>query len=129
MGKINSKQKGARGEREIAQILRDSGFEARRGQQFSGGDDSPDVVSNFPFHIEAKWVESLNLGNAMAQSKRDSNGKPYCVIHKKSREEWNITLPFSQFLSLLQSLGAIPHPSQDESLEKPSDEQIDLYDL
>lgn len=33
MGKINSRQKGARFERQIAQMLREYGFEAERGVQ------------------------------------------------------------------------------------------------
>ena len=39
---MNSRRKGAVGEREIAKYLREHGFtEARRGQQFKGGADSP----------------------------------------------------------------------------------------
>ena len=37
MGKINSRDKGARYERHIAEVLRDHGFEAERGCQHSGG--------------------------------------------------------------------------------------------
>ena len=37
--------KGKVGEREFAELLRAHGFDARRGQQFAGGADSPDVVS------------------------------------------------------------------------------------
>jgi Holliday junction resolvase len=41
----NQRQKGARGEREAAKLLRDLGFAgARRGQQFRGGYDTPDVI-------------------------------------------------------------------------------------
>mgnify|MGYP007029125919 FL=1 len=61
MGKINSRSKGARYERELSKYLSENGFPARRGQQFAGGSDSPDVVSDeFPFHIEAKHVPALN---------------------------------------------------------------------
>ena len=45
---MHSKQKGARGEREFAEFLRDRGIEAGRGQQFSGGESSPDVVHSIP---------------------------------------------------------------------------------
>ena len=52
MGKINSRAKGARYERELARYFEENGFPARRGQQFAGGSDSPDVVCDeFPFHI------------------------------------------------------------------------------
>ena len=98
---INSKQKGARFEREIAEHLREKGFEARRGIQFRGGEDSPDVISNFPLHIEAKHVEKLNLANALEQSRTDANGNPYCVIHRKNRGKTYITLELDQLIELL----------------------------
>jgi Holliday junction resolvase len=43
---MNSRNKGKVGEREFASLLREHGFDARRGQQFSGSPDSPDVVSD-----------------------------------------------------------------------------------
>ena len=102
MGKINSRTKGAVYEREVAKILTEHGFESRRGCQFSGGKDSPDVVSEFPFHIEAKRVEKLNLENAFQQSVKDSGGeKPPCVIHRKNRGENLITLRLADFLEQL----------------------------
>jgi hypothetical protein len=39
---VDSKRKGKRGELEFAAVLRAEGFQARRGQQFSGSPDSPD---------------------------------------------------------------------------------------
>jgi Holliday junction resolvase len=41
---MNSREKGKRGERQWRDELRAQGFAARRGQQFSGSPDSPDVV-------------------------------------------------------------------------------------
>jgi Holliday junction resolvase len=99
---MNSRQKGARGEREWAEVLRSNGFEARRGQQFSGGTDSPDVVcTELPFHFEVKRVESLNLQSACEQASRDSGGKPWVVAHKKNRTPWLITISAETFFQLL----------------------------
>ena len=39
-----SRDKGKRGEREVALILREHGFEARRGQQYCGANGDADVV-------------------------------------------------------------------------------------
>lgn len=36
---MNSRNKGKRGEREFALLLREQGFDVRRGQQFAGGTD------------------------------------------------------------------------------------------
>ena len=38
---LNSRRKGKVGEREFAGLLREHGFDARRGVQFAGGADSP----------------------------------------------------------------------------------------
>ena len=40
MGKT-SREKGKRGEREVAGLLRSYGYDARRGVQYHGGEDSP----------------------------------------------------------------------------------------
>jgi hypothetical protein len=71
--RVNSREKGARGERELAHFLQSRGFEARRGQQNKGGSDSPDVITNLPgIHPECKRTEALSLYPAMAQAIRDA---------------------------------------------------------
>lgn len=104
MSKINSRQKGARGERMWRDELRAAGFTARRGQQFAGGTDSPDVVVEElkGLHQEVKFVESLNLENACNQAERDGGGKPWIVAHKKSRSGWKVTMEAELFFNLLR---------------------------
>ena len=94
---INSRQKGAQGEREVAKLFRDKGWdrEARRGQQFAGGTDSPDVLlPNIEgLHLEVKRVEKLNLYDAMDQAIRDAgdkmdNGGMPAVMYRKNGREW-----------------------------------------
>lgn len=105
VGKINSRAKGARYELEIARVLNDAGFPARRGQQFSGGSDSPDVVApDFPWHVEAKHVQRLNLYDAMTQSIRDAGDKMPCVIHRKNHSENMFTCKLDDLLKVLESL-------------------------
>jgi len=96
---INSRQKGAAFERTLAKILRERGFDARRGQQFSGANGDADVVGLPGIHIEAKAVEKLNLYDAYEQSMRDSReGEVPVVIHKKNRKTILITMSLSDFL-------------------------------
>lgn len=96
---MNSREKGAAGERELAQILRAYGFEARRGQQFSGANGDPDVVGMPGVHIECKRVEKLNLYEAMAQSINDARiGETPVVMHRKNREEWLVTMRLGDFI-------------------------------
>lgn len=62
---MNSRNKGAAGERELAGKLRDYGYDARRGQQYSGANGDADVVGLPGIHIEVKRVERLNIDEAM----------------------------------------------------------------
>lgn len=107
MAKINSRDKGKRYELHLSKILRERGYEARRGQQFSGGGDSPDVVHNIPrIHIEAKHVENLNIHKAMEQATRDAEGTGNfpTVWMKKNRKEELVVMKQQDFLDLLDLL-------------------------
>ena len=99
---INARAKGARYEREIAALLRAFGYEAMRGCQFAGGQDSPDVkCDDFPCHIEAKFVERLNIWAAYRQAERDSGKRMPCVIHRKKLSPFSlITLKLEDFIQL-----------------------------
>lgn len=100
--RTNSRAKGCRGERELSQVIRTHGYAARRGQQYSGGGDSPDVVTDIPgLHIECKRVETFNLYKSLAQAKRDGKGKVPVVAHKRNRENWVAVLEWDTFLNLL----------------------------
>lgn len=68
---MNSRSKGAAGEREVAGILRGYGYKARRGQQYCGSNGDADVVGLPGIHIEVKRREKLNIYEAVDQSKRD----------------------------------------------------------
>lgn len=105
---VNSRAKGKRGELELAAYLREHGFDSRRGQQFKGGGDSPDVTGLPGHHIEAKRVEALNVNAAYAQAVRDAapgevplvawrkNGKPH------HSAPWMVFLALEDYLLLVR---------------------------
>ena len=101
---MNSRQKGARGEREAAKFLTAEGFAARRGQQFAGGTDSPDVVcESLPgLHFEIKRVERGNPYDWVAQAKRDAGYKLPVVLHRRNDCEWLAILPAQDFLRIVR---------------------------
>lgn len=100
---MNSRTKGAVGEREIARYLREHGFtDARRGQQYHGGADSPDVVGLTGFHIEVKRVERLDLHAAMEQSIRDAGKDEIPVVmHRRNNDYWKITMRLDDFMEVI----------------------------
>ena len=66
MGKAQ-REKGKRGELEIARILREEGYDTKRGQQYCGAAGNADVIGLPGIHIECKRVEKLNLLDAVAR--------------------------------------------------------------
>lgn len=105
MGKIDSRAKGARFERQLAKMLREHGYEAERGCQHAGGKDSPDVKHNMHrIHIEAKDVEKLNIWNALEQSKRDAGEDEIPVVmFKRNRTQVYVAMPFEEFIEMHQA--------------------------
>lgn len=98
---INSRNKGAEGERELARILTGHGYKSRRGQQFSGANGDPDVVGLPYIHIEAKRVERLNLEDAMSQSIHDAReGELPAVFHRKNRSPWLVTMRLEDWIEI-----------------------------
>lgn len=101
MAKINSRRKGAEFERKLASMLRDFGYDSRRGQQFSGANGDADVVGLPHIHIEAKAVERLNIYDAMEQAKRDArDGEIPAVFHKKNRCKVLVTMELEDFITI-----------------------------
>ena len=80
---MNSRDRGVRGELAVRDFLRERGYaEARRGQQYSGLGDSPDVVGVPGLHIEVKNTRRLALYDAVDQSVRDCGaGSVPIVFH------------------------------------------------
>lgn len=105
MSKINSRSKGKRGELEASKFLAAEGFPARRGQQFSGGTDSPDIVcESLPsIHFEVKRVEAGNPYNWIAQAERDAGYKIPVVLHRRNDHKWLAILPAEHLLRILRN--------------------------
>lgn len=83
-----SQRKGADGERELAAVLREYGYEIKRGGSMSFG-EVPDLVGLPGVHVEAKRCEQVRLSEWMKQAEKDSkrfrDGMPV-VFHRRSRE-------------------------------------------
>ncbi len=105
---MNSRNKGAAGERELANKLKEYGFNCRRGQQFCGANGDADVVGLDGVHIECKRVERLNLTDAMDQAKRDAKEDEIPVVmHRKNKETWKVTMELEQWIEFYKESGLV----------------------
>lgn len=100
----NSRQKGKRGELELAHKLKEYGFDARRSQQYAGINGDADVVGCPFLHIECKRVEKLNLEKAYAQSQEDAKeDETPIVVHRKNNNPWLVTLNLEDFMNFYKT--------------------------
>ena len=102
----NSKQKGARYEREIAAKLREYGYDARRTAQYCGNSEESADVVGLPFvHIECKHYANKAFDYAwMEQAIRDAKGKIAWVVHRTDRHPNLVTMTLEDAMMLYQSL-------------------------
>lgn len=102
---MNSKQKGARFERNLAGKFREYGYNARRTAQYCGNTGDASDVVGLPFiHIEAKHQETMRLYDWMEQAKRDAGnggkGDLPAVFHKKNHAEILVTMTLNDWMQL-----------------------------
>lgn len=103
--KINSKQKGKKGELDVAHLFQEHGFaQARRSQQYAGINNDADVVGAPFLHLEVKNVEKLNLYKAIEQSVNDAKEDQIPVVfHTRNRKPWYVTLNAEDFMNMYKA--------------------------
>jgi len=103
---IFSRNKGKAGERELAhELTRVLGVSARRGVQFQGGPDSPDVIADIPdVHIECKRTERFRLYDALEQAVEDAGANIPVVLHRQNRKPWVAIIRLDDLPKLVRSM-------------------------
>ena len=96
-----SRQKGARGEREVRDILRKYGVEARRDGRL---DD--DLVHGLEgYHLEVKRREAYELGAWIEQAEEDAKERIPVVVFRKSNQPWRAVIDFATLVRLITNHG------------------------
>ena len=101
---MNSKRKGANGEREIANILKDHGYDCRRTAQYNGKEQGSlaDVIGLDGIHIEVKRVERINIDMCMEQAIRDCQDDIPTVWHRRNNKPWYVTMRLEDWIKLYE---------------------------
>ena len=98
---INSRTKGAVGERELALLLRTAGYaNARRSAQYCGNTgEAPDITGIDGLHIECKRREQIQDEVFLQQAEREAKkGLVPLVAYRRSREKWKVCTRLDLFL-------------------------------
>lgn len=102
---INSKQKGKKGELYVVNKFKEYGYNCNRTAQFKGNTGRADDIEGIDYiHAEVKFVEKLNIENAMNQAIRDSIASDResipTVFHKRNYHELLVTMRFSDWIKI-----------------------------
>lgn len=85
-------------------MLKADGFDTRRGVQYHGGPDSPDIVGLPGIHVEVKRVENLNIHNAMDQSRSECGVFEMPIVaHRRNRKPWLVTMDYADWMKMYKS--------------------------
>lgn len=93
MPKINSRSKGAAGERDLVNYFKEKhNIEGKRNFQFRSGHDGADITLFDGVHIEVKRVERINLEDAFTQANDDKLETDIpVIIHRKNHKPWTVS--------------------------------------
>ena len=117
---LYSRDKGKRGERLWCSFCHEQGYnDVHRTAQYRGNTGAAGDVEGLPFiHCEVKYVQHLNIREAMEQSSRDATAEWHrmreaapdgvsvmnlwpIVASKRSNEPWLVTMYAQNFVTML----------------------------
>lgn len=109
---VNSKQKGARFERQLASMFRDEGYETRRTAQYCGNTGDASDITGLPgIHVEAKHQEQFRIYDWMEQAVHDSNaanrGELPTVFFKKNNSKVLVAMRFEDWIQIYREWEAV----------------------
>lgn len=119
MGGKMSREKGKRGERTVASLFKEYGYDAKRSAQFCGKTgQAADVVGVPLIHIEVKFQERMCLYDWMNQAIRDSaaegKGNKPVLIHKANNKDLLVTMRWEDWIELYTEWEAGQLPFTDD---------------
>lgn len=100
-----SRNKGKRGERQWRDFLKSHGFNARRGQQFSGEEGRDVICEGMPeIHHEVKYQEAVpkKIYDYLFQAKRDAKELIPIVALRRNNYDWAIVMDADDFIKIIK---------------------------
>lgn len=108
MKAAGKRQKGARLERKIAEMIRAKGLDPDAKRSFRSGAHwsyKSDIYTKLPFSIEAKWQEKMDFWGWWEQAKAESRPMfPPILVHTANFRPIMASMEFGQFLDIILEL-------------------------
>lgn len=106
-----SREKGRRGEQEVARIYREAGFDVDRVPNSGGLRVKGDLTGLDGFHLEVKRQEILCLPKWLRQAHEEAGAEevPVVIFRQSKRAdgvgEWHACLPLADLIELQRRAG------------------------
>lgn len=98
-----SREKGIRGELEVAAIFREHGFDVNRVPNSGGLRIKGDLYGELDgLHVEVKRAERSRLPEWLRQCEGECAGRVPVLVYRGSREPWRVVLPLAYYCGLLR---------------------------
>ena len=99
---IHSKNKGNRYERDLAEYLRELGYDAvtSRAESKNLDDKGVDLFDNSPFYIQAKHVEKMKTSYHDILARMPTEKTPV-IFHKRNNKGTIVAMKLEDFTKLL----------------------------
>jgi hypothetical protein len=108
MKAAGKRQKGARLERKIAELIRASGLDKKAKRSFQSGAHwswKSDIYTKIPFSIESKCQERMNFWEWWEQAEANSKPmRPPILVHSANFRPIMVSMKFETFLDVLKEL-------------------------
>lgn len=127
----SAKSKGRRLQQQVAEEVRRAFSlepdDVRSTSMGAAGEDvqlSPAARACFPFSLECKNVERLNVWSAWEQARANAKGHTPALVIKKNRTEALCVLPWAAFLELARNT---PHGVRHQDREDRRDDHLRAF--
>lgn len=101
----SERAKGARGEREVAALLRSFGIPADRTVHNSGLYLRGDITGVEGYHVEVKRQETLRVPAWIRQAEAECGDAVPIVAFRQNADEWYAALPLRDLARMIAVLG------------------------
>lgn len=128
MGKINSRQKGAAGEREASKVWNKIlGTTAIRGQQRSGLEQADVVGVHDDIHVEVKRYKSFGIWKFIQQMRRDKTEEQIGVLQFRpdGDTDWYVAVSMSRLVEFCKIVLHLHNKKEDTDGSDESKEGTD----
>jgi len=103
MSGTRSRNKGARGEREVVSLIRARSFDAVRGFA-SGATGGGDVATDMPDVPEVKLAERITFWPWIDQAQQNVKGtkRGWCLWIRSNHRQWTVSIDAARYLNLIE---------------------------